>query len=516
MQSTLTNRDQDQPTTPSQRAARAALFAAPLLGLAAERLITHGPTGPGWVIWMTLFGAAAIFVVHRGGYPWLRHTIFAAALAVASALIFWLRASDGLYPLAMLVIIVAASLPMLRARGFRFGHTRLVVQLLAIAGVVAHAMAGVLLLLGRDIGRAGVPGLHTRSRFATAIRGALLALPLLLVFGALFIAADPLFERYTRSITRFITEDFLGRVFVAALMAWITAGLLRGLLAQKSPLELVPQAPALPAAEISIALGAVAALFTLFIAVQARWLFDGAGALAATPGLTAADYARRGFSELVMAAALILPLLLVADSVTQNAATNERRIVRLLSALMVALVLLVMGSALQRMALYTERFGLTEARIFATAFMAWLGVVFAWFVATTLRGRRDHFAAGPVAAGIAAVFVLAVINPDAWIARVNLDRARAGAEVDAPYLARLSADAAPALIDGIDVLPAGSRCAVSTRLLSYATSPAPPWQAANIAVMKARGLAQHHATELTRIKTEECPVDAAQTGSGAQ
>ncbi|HEY0809906.1 MAG TPA: DUF4173 domain-containing protein, partial [Longimicrobiales bacterium] len=238
--------------------------------------------------------------------------------------------------------------------------------------------------------------------------------------------------------------------------------------------------------------------------VQAQWLFDGASALAATNGLTAADYARRGFFELVAASALTLPLLLAADSVTHTASARGRRIVRLLSGSIVLLVLVIMGSALQRMALYTNRFGLTEDRVYATAFMAWLGVVFTWFVITTLRGRRNRFAAGPVAAGIAAYFALAIANPDALIARVNLDRARHGAEVDASYLTQLSADAAPVLHGHLDNLPPDARCHIARKMLGYAALEQQDWRSSNYSVVKARELAQNDATRLTQIQLQEC------------
>ena len=49
-------------------------------------------------------------------------------------------------------------------------------------------------------------------------------------------------------------------------------------------------------------LAALDLLFLLFVALQARWLFGGAGVIEATTGLTVSEYARRGFFELVTAA----------------------------------------------------------------------------------------------------------------------------------------------------------------------------------------------------------------------
>ena len=52
------------------------------------------------------------------------------------------------------------------------------------------------------------------------------------------------------------------------------------------------------------------------------------------------------------------------------------------------------------------------------------------------------------AVGAAALLALAALNPDAYIARHNLDRFAETGKVDTAYLAGLSADAVPALRAG--------------------------------------------------------------------
>ena len=71
-------------------------------------------------------------------------------------------------------------------------------------------------------------------------------------------------------------------------------------------------------------------------------------------------------------------------------------------------------------------YGLTEERLYATAFMGWLAAVFLWFAATVMAGRRERFAFGAIVAGFLLVIVLSALNPDALIARTNLARAKTG------------------------------------------------------------------------------------------
>ena len=499
-----TSDDKDHPGFVSRAAARSAIGAAILLGIAAERLLWYGPIGVGWVLWIALLGVCAVMLVRQARFAWQRETALVAAVAVGAATIPAVRASDTLHALSLLVLVTVASVPLLRARSLRFGATPVLAQLLGLPTVAAHAALGVIPLFARDVGPGFFPARLRRLPLVGAARGVLMAVPPLLVFGALFASADPLFERYVREVMKVVNEEVLGRVFFALVFGWIAAGLLRSLLPSRSPLSALPPVPTVPAGDVAVALGAVTLLFTAFVLVQARWLFDSADALQATTGLTVADYARRGFFELVAAAALTLPMLLAADSVARPESAAVRRTLRFLSGTLVVLVLVVIASALERMALYTERFGLTELRLYATAFMAWLGVVFAWFVVTTLRGRRRRFTAGPVAAGVVAVLTLAVLNPDALIARVNLDRARDGAPVDTAYLTRLSADAAPELLRHVESLPATARCDLARSVLRHHAGRSPDWRAANRSIVRARALIERNFTTLKRVVENDC------------
>src|SRR5690606_10382050 len=105
------------------------------------------------------------------------------------------------------------------------------------------------------------------------------------------------------------------------------------------------------------------------------------------------------------------------------------------------------------------------SRFYATAILLWLAAMLLWFVATVLRGRRRPFAFGALASAVVAGLVLVAINPDAVIARTNLERAFAGEELDAQYVTHLSGDAVPVLVPALPELPAAARCPIAQRLL---------------------------------------------------
>src|SRR5262249_24542297 len=185
--------------------------------------------------------------------------------------------------------------------------------------------------------------------------------------------------------------------------------------------------------EMAIPLGMLDVLFLSFVIVQFRYFIGGAASVETSTGLTYAEYARRGFFELVAVSALVLPILLGIDWLVSNGTAATRRIFRALALIRVLLLSLIMLSAVQRMRLYQSEYGLTELGLYTTAFMGWQGLVFVWFILTVLRGRRERFAFGAMTAGLVVIGLLHVASPDAFIIRINTDRIREGRRFDAVY-----------------------------------------------------------------------------------
>ncbi len=210
-----------------------------------------------------------------------------------------------------------------------------------------------------------------------------------------------------------------------------------------------PEGLFLGSVEVFVVLYLLDALFLVFVAIQARYLFGGAERVATVAGLTYAEYARGGFFELVAVTALILPVLLAVHWLFRPENRFHRWTFKALCTTMVALLFVIGASALQRMHLYYLEFGLTVPRLLATTFMMWLAGVFLWFVLTVLRDRRDRFAFGALVSALAAVLLLNAVSPDALVARVNVERMREGERFDEYYLTHLSADAAPVLIGSL-------------------------------------------------------------------
>lgn len=475
---------------PTGSQARTTLGVAATLGLAADYLLWHGPGGPGWTAWIALLGVSAILLVRRSDLTWTRSTAGWTAVAVLASAIPMVRAAPELMPLSFVAVLLAASMVVLRARGRVFGRTRVADHVHgALMLPVLASLGTVLLLVRADL----TPVRGQRRRMAALGRGVLLAIPPVVIFGALFAAADPVFARYTGYMSGVWTEQLPTHVLLVLGFGWVAGGLLAGTMpaSSRNPLAAV-RPPRVGVEEIALVLGSVSVLFSVFVLIQLPYLFGGQAVIESTTGLTLAEYARRGFFELVTVAGLVLMLLLLAGAAAPRGAA--RWVFRALAMLLVGLVLVVIASAGLRLRLYVDEFGLTITRLYVGVFMMWLTATLVWFGATVARGRPRRFAAGAVAAGFAAIFGLAAANPDVVIARTNLER-DADRVVDASYLHHLSADAVPVLLSGLDRLDGTSRCRAAERLLlrwgpaaeaTGRTSRSADWRRWNAAELRAR------------------------------
>ncbi|MFG2038633.1 DUF4153 domain-containing protein [Dactylosporangium sp. NPDC048998] len=293
-----------------------------------------------------------------------------------------------------------------------------------------------------------------------------IGMALLLVFGALFASADAAFGRVVSEIVPDLDAD--------AVFRWLFVGVVGGALALgaaflvANPSSIGDGAPRLgrPVRRIEwlVPVGALLVLFALFVAVQLAVLFGDRDYVMRTVGLTFAEYARKGFWQLLVITLLTLCVMSVTARKAPRDTAADRALLRLVLGPLAACSLVVVGSALWRMNVYEQAYGFTRLRVFVSAVELWLGGLFVLVMlagATGLRRPATWLARAAVGLWVVTLLGLAALNPDRLIAAHNVDRASAAQHAsnsDIWYLRTLSADAAPEL----DRLPAGAReCALS-------------------------------------------------------
>jgi len=530
---------------------RLILLLALAMGVLVDVVGPGNAPGVNVPIVMAAFLGAAFLVAGRDGIrrmdpadAWL------APAAVALASFAAVRADDWLvlWDLAFAAALAGGTIACLGGARITRGLVPRVLE--TAAGVVAAAGAGVVaLLVGSPPGSARHPGesfdvapgaapaapagpsrarrLATAARRATPVaRGLLLALPLVIVFTALFALADAVFARFAGDVLAWRPDidlaDAMERSVIVGFTAWAVAGLLglgAGLLPAFLPRASGDAEPVLPpfggarslgaasaadlravprrgmgAAEATTVLVVVDLLFAAFVGLQLAYLFGGRDTLA-TAGLTYAAYARRGFFELVLVALLAGMLV-----VTLDLAVPRRSRVQLGAALaLVTLTAVVLASALLRLRLYQEAYGWTELRFVVLVTIGWLAVALA-VAAGLLVTRRTRWTLHVL--GILVLVTLLGMNavgPQGFVAERNLERAidlslvppggRVG--LDASYLVTLGDDAVPAVVAALPLLAPSDRLALEPFLLgrqaALRTDPAMQgWPSWNLARARAR------------------------------
>lgn len=510
------------------------LQAAVLTGVLGDVLLRQTPWGLNAFFFIAALAAAMIMLWRRRRPEFLNKSNIALQIALVffGAMFLW-RDSEELKifdTLAVFTILAILSLPALkitpRISGvFHYG-----------AGFLWSGLNGAfspLFLVFGDISWKTIPQNGWTKHLVSTLRGLAIAAPIVLIFGALFMAADAVYQGIVERTFNVQPDAVVSHIFLFGFFAWITAGYLRGTMTgnfagdtfgkvspsvsvtgitesktniaepednpqktlslfephiselpehkieNEEPREekkrktfqdldnsILPRFFTLGAIETSIILGLINLLFLSFVIVQIPYLFGGFELVQNTPDFKLADYARRGFGELVTVAALVLPILLVSHWLLRKDNPLNEKIYRVLAGIQIALLFVIMASAAQRLLILTGNlgYGLTTIRFYPMVCMVWLAVVFGWFAMTVLRGERRQFAWGALWSALAILGVLHFVNPDDYIVRTNINLMKQGREFDGYYNSNLSDDAVPVLLENLNAMSFEDQCSVLSNL----------------------------------------------------
>jgi hypothetical protein len=293
---------------------------------------------------------------------------------------------------------------------------------------------------------------------APLFRGSAIGLVLVVVFGFLFASADTAFAQIAQNLL--IPSWDLGllpvRLFVALVVICFTgayasvatapAGAGRFFRWSVAPGS-ARERRRLQVPEWVIPIALVNFVFAAFVLVQMAVLFGGQQHVLDTAGLTYAEYARSGFFQLVVIAALVLGVIALAVRFADTSSARERTLLKGLLGALCVLTLVVLASALRRLGLYEEAFGFTRLRFFVHVSIFWLSAVFVAIIVAGIRWNATWLPRVVVWLSVVTLLGVNLMNPDAFVARQNLERYVATGKIDAPYLRSLGPDAVPVLVD---------------------------------------------------------------------
>jgi hypothetical protein len=424
-----------------------------LLGLSVEILFHGHPIGISFPIWALLCIAGQFTSTYLEGVrPSLAGMLLPVPiLALAIMAATRMEPMTGFLNFTLVLILMALWVRSFRDRNlFDFGWLDYGISLLWTP-LISWILPWSVLSRARQRLRSkpSEPG-----RSSAVVRGILLALPVLLVFVGLLYSADLIFatsvDRALSWLNLEVLTEWIGRILVVVLSGIFLLGAITASLKEDPDWKPFGQKktflkPFVGATETNIVIGAVDLLFAFFVAIQFRYLFGGEANITAA-GYTYAEYARRGFGELVAVAFLTMAMILVLANWTKIESKRQKWTFTGLSGAMVGLVGAILASALVRLLLYENAYGFTRLRTYTHVAIVWMGLLFVAFLGFLLAGQLRRL---PLAAAIGAIgfaLTLTVINVDAFVVRQNGGRLEQSGEIDLDYLLLLSEDADPALV----------------------------------------------------------------------
>lgn len=292
------------------------------------------------------------------------------------------------------------------------------------------------------------------------VRGILIAVPIVAIFASLLASADLVFAQRLGDLAEIFSLDrvpeYIFRGIYILILAYFIGGVVLHAATQSQDGEPVRGfKPFLGFTEAAIILGSVVTLFTAFVIIQFQYFFGGEKNIDVA-GYTYAEYARRGFGELVAVAVCSLVLLMALSALSRRAEKKQRYIFTGLGVAVVCLVLVMLVSAFQRILLYEAAYGFSRLRTYTHVFLIWLGLLLLAVIVLEIIQRQKVFALAAVLAAAGFVGTLAVMNVDGFIVHQNVQRTMDGEELDIGYLESLSDDAVPTIADEYRAAPESS------------------------------------------------------------
>lgn len=277
------------------------------------------------------------------------------------------------------------------------------------------------------------------------------AIPVLLVVIPLLISSDAAFGGMMENIFKNTT----GNIFKAVLGVNASVFVLSyGVSLKKGDIAKIGKSnfSGIENAYIISFLSAVSFCYVLYLFSQLAYFFSAFKGFLPDGEITFAQYARKGFFEMCAIAVINLNIVFLALLFSKKKNGKACNGIKILSTFIAIFTLIIISTAISKMVLYIDAFGMTVLRITTSAFMVFLAIVFISVVLRIYFTKINIVKTGLIAASFILI-VLGSINVNGVCAKYNyesyksqkLDSVDLKAMYDLgdegiPYLVRLSED----------------------------------------------------------------------------
>lgn len=420
------------------------------LGILAERSFLHGEIGLSYPVFITCFYGVFFWRYRSFAFKNKKLGLLLIASIWLLAASFFLNSNMVLHllnilviPLMVLVQLVLVTYP-LENQWHRWPFVQKLFLSLgaAIIYVFRFIMSGPKL---------AVRGLEEKksATIRKILIGVGISLPLLFVIVNLLISADQQFGNLLGTIPRWLLglkiEEQILRTIAITIYTLAIFGLLQ-VLRFKQPISAEPSVQKEKMAWDSVISLTVLTLlnivYLLFVVVQFQYFFSET----LKEGYTYAEFARRGFFELLFVTILNLLIISTLVSFVEKSSKILTLVIRGLLSLLVIFSGVVLYSAFIRLFMYEEAYGFTFTRVLAHSFMIFLLVILCYSFMKIWMDRLSLVRFYIISAIIFYTMVN-TIQLDRLVVDQNLERYSETGKIDIYYLNSLSYEGVEGLVE---------------------------------------------------------------------
>ncbi len=281
--------------------------------------------------------------------------------------------------------------------------------------------------------------------------GLAISIPIAAILMGLFMSADAVFAESMETVIDFIGLDFavaFWDIVIGSLFGLFLGAMLLGLKYDEKK-----QAPVAKIGDNieSIIIGTFLTIINVFIITfvvfQFVYLFGGTVNITASD-MTYAEYARRGFFELATASGIIFAIALFVLIMTKKKNGTLPLWIQLTTVCLCLCNGVLLISAMKRMLLYVDIYGLSVKRVLTLWFMIIIGLCLLWLIIKSFI-NKIYVMKWIGTTVIISVCILSLTNVDRIIANYNVNRyfsSPAENSIDINYLGQLSYSAVPEIV----------------------------------------------------------------------
>ena len=318
-------------------------------------------------------------------------------------------------------------------------------------GILSHLVAVIFTGVGAapKSMRSLFSGKNPRLKHAGKILiGLLCAVPVLLAVVPLLIRSDEAFSNLLKKIFSDTGTRFLQIGLGLAITPFLIGFAFNLRKRQQKPEPQAATGLGVDTVILTTSLSILSLCYLVYLFSQLAYFFSGfMGILPEGYGFSHAEYARRGFFELCAIAGINLAVLFAVLLLCKKTDGKPPVALRLPACFIGGFNLLLIGTAISKLALYIQTYGMTVLRIGTSAFAVFMAVVFVLLILRYFIPKlRVLCCALPLAAAV--ILVLGLGNVNAFIAdyNYNLYLTNKNAEIDVEYFGELGAAGTPYLV----------------------------------------------------------------------